>query len=57
VVEDVGERYETIPPSHLSDPAVLERGLPVLIRLPAELRAHPGEEIDIVFPPRQRQAS
>ena len=56
-VEYVGPQFEEVPPVHLSDPAIQEWGLPVRIRLPAELRARPGEEIDIVFPPRQQQAS
>lgn len=57
VVEDVGPQYELIPSDQLMDPNTPEWGLPVRIRLPAELRARPGERLDIDFPPSHRQSS
>ena len=56
VVEDVGVQFEPVPSQQLSDPTIPEWGLPVRIRLPVELRARPGETLDIVFPPRPHQS-
>jgi multidrug resistance efflux pump len=48
-VEQVGRQIEGIPARYLLSPTAGQRGLPVRIRLPAEVTLLPGSMVDVVY--------
>ncbi len=48
-IDRVGPQYELLPPHHLMDSTRPEWGLPLRITFPTDLKALPGELLDITF--------
>ena len=45
----VGPQYEVIPEFQRTDPQVAERGLPVMLELPSQLKLRPGEVVEVFW--------